>query len=527
MPEESNERPSGPPPFTGHRQSIDGFSRRPVQPLPQRPTFDRPSAPVPPVTPAAETIPLPAAPAPSVQPEVPTAPPVEAAPPDAPFLPSEPQPTTQLAPEAAQTPQPIKSRRRLRLPKYVLIALLVLVLAAAAFAGLRYQAAQNKPDKVFRDALLNSLSSNFLAITTTRPAGTDKTNLDLSDLKNPIADSRVSLPMGGSSAELAGWGSAKNVYVSYVKLPAGIKPELASAVQNSWAQLRFNGILAPASSKVLVAAADPRQQAFGPVVWANLPDKERQQLVSFLIDHQVYKFDLTRVEHGRLDGAKVLIYSAKPDVGYLKIATQSAGNSEGFKPDDMQAAVGALDSLNGAALKLYVSAGKHAIVGVDVIGGSDPRQVRYNVLDKTAIGVEPQTKLNWQSFSVYHYQLEAGAAATMPAADQDKLRQENLQKLHGYLANYFAQNGNYPSLASLNNPSWAFQNLVVSDLEVLRDPLSPSLQLSNAPKAGAFAYQPVPASGKGLCDDSPAKACVHYKLTATLSNGQPFVVQDP
>jgi hypothetical protein len=233
------------------------------------------------------------------------------------------------------------------------------------------------------------------------------------------------------------------------------------------------------------------------------------------------------VHRTSLGGKKVFTFTVKPDVGYLQVATQSVANAEGFTPNDAQAAVASLEALNSSTMTIYVSKSGHRIVGAEVKTPTDDIALSYGHFDSSAVTAEPQTKLVWQSFAPYQYQLEAQAAANLTSAAKDKLRQDNLQQLHTYLASYFNQNGYYPTAASLNDANWVVANLNLPDIELLRDPLAPGLQLSSEPKANLFAYQVQPASGKGACDNTPARLCAHYKLTATLSDGKPYSVQDP
>ena len=93
------------------------------------------------------------------------------------------------------------------------------------------------------------------------------------------------------------------------------------------------------------------------------------------------------------------------------------------------------------------------------------------------------------------------------------------------MATYFNQNNNYPTYASLNDGSW-LSNMDSVDPALQRDPLAVNLNVTNAPKAGIYAYLPVQASGKGGCDDISVQ-CAHYKFVAVLSNGQQYAVQDP
>jgi hypothetical protein len=193
----------------------------------------------------------------------------------------------------------------------------------------------------------------------------------------------------------------------------------------------------------------------------------------------------------------------------------------------MQAATANLDELKSSTMTLYVAKSGHKVIGAQVSTPTGNLSLHYSHFTSSSVAAEPQTRLLWQSFAPYQYQLEAEVMKALPDGDVDKIRQGNLRQLHDFLALYFNQNDNYPSLSSLNDPNWVMSNLGLRDIELLRDPLGTSLQLANAPKPGTIAYQALPASGKGACDNTPAHQCVHYKLTATLSDGKQYSVQDP
>jgi hypothetical protein len=123
--------------------------------------------------------------------------------------------------------------------------------------------------------------------------------------------------------------------------------------------------------------------------------------------------------------------------------------------------------------------------------------------------------------------MTAQAAAKVAPATKDAERKSKLDTLHTYLANYVATAGTYPSLANLNNRVWVSANLPGIDSETFRDPEGLSLILSGGPQAKSFAYQPVGSNPKVACDGTAGNPCVHYHLTAVLSNNQPLTVQDP
>lgn len=103
---------------------------------------------------------------------------------------------------------------------------------------------------------------------------------------------------------------------------------------------------------------------------------------------------------------------------------------------------------------------------------------------------------------------------------RNRTREADTNALHGHLEFYFGQQGNYPTLANLNDATWRAANLQGLDSEALTDPQdSSSGALVAAPAAGAYSYEATPAN----CDNATNGDCTAYTLTATLEGEAAFV----
>jgi hypothetical protein len=140
---------------------------------------------------------------------------------------------------------------------------------------------------------------------------------------------------------------------------------------------------------------------------------------------------------------------------------------------------------------------------------------------------EPQTKLTWRDFANAQMQIESQAASRQAPSELDASRKAALTILHTYLSQYYARTNSYPTTTNLNDQGWVAANFTGIDPAVFRDPLATSPILSTAPKVKTYAYQTQSENPKLACANTAENPCVHYMLTATLSNGQPHVVQDP
>jgi hypothetical protein len=440
-------------------------------------------------------------------------------------------------PQAGEQTKPPKKRRITALPRFLGkhkklllkggLAVVVILIAAAAIISLsRWQAARNNPDTALLDSLQANLSVTKLEATTTGLAQR-QVSYDFSDSKNPITNSVSSDRLSGAAVELKGYGSAKNTYVSYSKLPASTTPAITSQVQAGWVQLRANGTQPPGVSTILARAADPRSQVIGPVVFANLPASVSRQLAQYMLDHKVYSYSPSDVTKSSLQGKSVLVYSVKPNLGHLKIANQSAAANMGFTPGDVQAAVDALDAYKGATMKLYIDKSTHRVVRADIVQSGGSTTITYATENVPPLPNEPQTKLGWAGFAALQMQIEAQASAKQPITAQDTARKADLATLHTYLSRYFTQNNFYPTLTELNDQAWVATHFSGIDPDTLREPKATNTTLSPLPKAGLYSYQALSTEAKAGCDNTGPNLCAHFKLTSLLSSGQPYVVTDP
>lgn len=104
----------------------------------------------------------------------------------------------------------------------------------------------------------------------------------------------------------------------------------------------------------------------------------------------------------------------------------------------------------------------------------------------------------------------------------DTERKTDINALHGQLEAYYAENGYYPTLASVNDSTWRATNMKGLDNQALRDPAGTSTTLSASPAKGTYAYAVKPLT----CDNGVHGKCTGYTLTATLDDGTTYVKQD-
>jgi hypothetical protein len=486
------------------------MNSRPVQPQPVQPSVQ-------PVSPS-----MPLQPTQSANPALSPIPP-----------PASPTPENPSSPPAAQplnfTPRP---SRRPRFRRVLLISVPIVVVLAAAGGVAEWfhlQSVHNNPATVFQDALNASLSTTQIQADTVSPDSGTQVDYDFSSLTDPIISSQSTVNLYGANFQIEGYGSAQNTYISYAKFPAVIPASITNVAQNAWVQLRANGAIPPTVSGTLNNLADPRYQAFGPLVFANIPEAARARLVNFLLAQHVYAYRTTQVHRSTLNGAAVYVYPVTFSVSYMQIFLQSVAVSEKFSPADIQAAINAVSGLKGDMMTLYVSASTHRFVSMSLQQAGQTTTTDYSNYDNVTLLAEPETNLSWPSFAAIQLQIEQLVAAHLSASALDAERQADINQIHGYLATYYAAHSYYPIYADLNNPTWVAANMPGLDPDALRDPLGANAQLTNKPQAKTYSYQPITTDGK-ICSDDITVAnllCSSYTLTAILSTGKPYVVPSP
>lgn len=103
---------------------------------------------------------------------------------------------------------------------------------------------------------------------------------------------------------------------------------------------------------------------------------------------------------------------------------------------------------------------------------------------------------------------------------RDTERTTDIKAMHGQVEAYFAQNGNYPTLAHMNDTTWRGTNMKGLDAEALKDPKGAAQTLVGAAAANSYSYNVGPAD----CVDGTdaGTGCATYTLTATLESGGTF-----
>lgn len=448
---------------------MDGVSppiqRRPMQPMARRPYVDRASptaepqaqpapianptqpveqriepippepeqhayAPVKPVAQESKPVEPEYSPAPESQPYQPAA-----APTPAPTAIQQPEPTQPLAPThepniqpAAPQPSPIqpeaqnahkpqnfkpakpKKRKKILIILAIVVASLLVIAGIVSFA--RAQAAWNNPDKAMKDAITNNLKIKKVQSQTQSESINSTTEYDFTALKNPIISTESSIPQTKGPINMTGYGSVKNNYFSYTKLPSnlnsqGVKNALSAVVQTREDGVKFKGV-----DGMPEKVSDPRYQVISPVLIGNYDEKTRTQLTDFMINNKVYGYDINKVVGEKINDEAVMAYPVKVNLSYLRVSNQSAVFNMGFDPAEVQLGIDNLGYLEGAKITIYIRKSDHKFARIKVEKNGQTRVIDYSKHDDVSMSDEPQTKLMWPNFEPVQNVIDAQTTLT-------------------------------------------------------------------------------------------------------------------
>jgi len=105
---------------------------------------------------------------------------------------------------------------------------------------------------------------------------------------------------------------------------------------------------------------------------------------------------------------------------------------------------------------------------------------------------------------------------------RDTKRKTDINALDSHVEAYYANSGNYPTLAAINDTAWRNTNMKGLDPAALQDPKGSTPTLAGSTSATQYGYSnPTACSGATITD-----TCTDFVLTATLeSSTTPYTKQ--
>lgn len=308
------------------------------------------------------------------------------------------------------TPPPQKKRRRIFTIIAITGASLLIIAGIISFA--KAQAAWNNPDKAMKDAIGNNLTLKKVKSQTTSQSINSTTEYDFTAIKNPIISTESTIPQPKGPINMTGYGSAKNNFFSYTKLPSNLNSQGVKNAIGAVVQSRANGIEYKGVEGMPKKVSDPRYQVISPLLFGNYDEKTRTQLTDFMLNNKVYKYDINKVVGEKINDEGVLAYPIKLNVSYLKVSNQSAVFNMGFDPAEVQLGIDNLQELEGAKITIYIRKSDHKFIRIKIEKDGQTKTVDYTNQDDLSIPDEPQTKLTWPNFEPVQAQIDAQTTLT-------------------------------------------------------------------------------------------------------------------
>ena len=422
---------------------------------------------------------------------------------------------------------------RIRAPKLqrrtskALQIFVITIIAIGALSGLYvWYKNQNSPEKLFLTAYQKNLSTSNYSAYTNSGGLYSRIGYDFVNPKNPIIFSDQNISNIGAVFTAEGYGTSKETYIRYTKLPKAIQPPLSQAGLNTYVKIRSEGALPSGVPASIIKASDPRYRIIGPILFSNLDKSKADQILNYIKNNNVYQYDKKDVKSTKLNGKKVTVFNTKLDVTKVQLINQSLASMMGFTPADVEGAIKGLDNYKDAVVKIYINSDKR-IVRIEASGQLINLSTDYSEFNKISTPMEPETKVLWQNFATVHYQMQAASANVQPVSIVDNARKARLSALHDQLIKYQKQTSSFPAIDNLNNPNWVNSNLIGFDVDLLRDPTGTSLAVQASPTGSSLAYVTTPEIANGKCANTPENPCAHFRVISILSSGKQYLTQDP
>lgn len=276
------------------------------------------------------------------------------------------------------------------------LAVAALVLAAIFAGAWWYQRDTTDPDVVFNRALAATLSTRQVEQVTELSGISVRTQYDLAKSSDPRVMTLLTARQGDRASAVKGYGSLKNLYMAYTATGTPSDKLVPEQLMNHWVQLRKDGAFLPGATDSLMSAADPRFALFGQFIFANVPGKQRQELLDLLAKQKVYTYDTAKVTKAKLNSRDVYVYKVKINPTGLASYNKKAAAVFGLKESDIQLALNGLGGVTDATL--YIETGSKRLVKVEVPEGAGKSVTTYSNYNQVKLPPEPKAEMTYQEY---------------------------------------------------------------------------------------------------------------------------------
>jgi hypothetical protein len=409
----------------------------------------------------------------------------------------------------------------------IIVIILALLAGGAAYAYTRF--GKPTPDAVFKAALDNALATPHQQLSMQAPDVTAAIQYDLSKSSDPRVTSDIKVALLGDKLETVSYLSKPNTYISYKDVGSDANKQLGS-VLNKWVQLKKDGKAEPgadSSSTAIVGAAQDLASSLSGADWplGNFAAKDRQTLTDYVLSNQVYSYDAAKVTQNTLDGQKVYVYSVTPKQDKLQELVKKELGMWGFSSDEVDKALaGGVDDISD--MKLYIGISSQRLL--KLTGTSSGEKETATLTYGSDFPAEPKAQITVGQLNnalATITDVNGDATSSLLSANdeaKDTERQTDINALAAGLEDYAANNnGQYPTVAQMQDADWLSKNFSSVDADAFKDPDGTNSQLTAAPTAHQYSYQAGHDSSLSSCDNGP-NPCFDYQLTAILNDGSQY-----
>lgn len=311
-----------------------------------------------------------------------------------------PQPT-QPAPPSANNPlasipgmtfvAPLPAQRKSS-PLPLIIGLVVLLvlggLGVAAYLSLQTASVPSgtatTTSDVFRQAVSNGLSTGTVQ-RQVGGSGLDFTLLqDASTVNAPRMSVTATEKTDAGSAAFETYATLNDTYIKYI---SGAPVFVPSSVLNQWLWVRKAGAMPSQVDRVVGQMTELAYSTMGAYIFGNFSEAQRTELLDFLADNSVYKYDSTTVKQSTLNGKNVYIFDISFNTDNLATYNKKIGAYYGMSEASLAPLLATLKFYGPNTV--YVDAEQKQIVQAEFMIGTRKITLKFDKFNATTLPAEP------------------------------------------------------------------------------------------------------------------------------------------
>lgn len=343
------------------------------------------------------------------------------------------------------------AKKRSRLPLVLAILLLGTALAGL-ISWLIISSQKTDYQLVFNTAMQNALSTkNFQSQTKQdyQASETDTENITKYDLGDTNALKSYMQISGYSGADytLESYIELEQSYYRITQKEGSKATKLPQTIIGKWAA--SNPDPKYSSSDYSVVTSLP-YVILDEVIVGNFSDVDRQQLLDFMLENQVYVFNEQNVTSQKAGSQETLVYEVNINQEKLIELNKTTGQMLGAKQDTVQAVVNRKLSEKPKKAQIFIDASTKTVNKVYFEYEAFSKTTEYGNFLTTALPEKPKSQLTEEEFFKFienwlsENQDQDLSGDELEALSRDTERKSDMRAIQSKLAEFYALNGRYP-----------------------------------------------------------------------------------